>query len=495
MEDEIKISEKEKERRRKISEYRKRVMEEKREKGLKEYQKKRKKEKALKEKKKEKEKEKKKKKKAKDAEKKKKKRPVGRPKKRGPKKKKYRNASNSRRFYIFNRHAASGTNCENEENIYPTDKIKLIEENLNEGAETFNGYIYKYTFPNGKVYIGQTTKTVEERFQAHVKGCWRACPQRCDIAIRKYGPENVVVETLESLKCNDYDLLIDALDELETYYIRLYKSNFVEYGYNLTIGGRAQLSRHIKLDKKTLKTVWEEIRNPNAKKRGKKELPPFTHVIISCKNGKQNKFIGQYRTKEEAYEAFNCLKKAEEKILFPISFTGSDNIKESVDEYALLSFMDDNEDKKKYKKKNNDICKVIDSFRYYREETFWVWGYDNKSDRKTFGWVLDNIVLKNIRPKYVNNTYKDILTYKNKVVIKSNAGCADIVFCKNETDAQKFYELLFKFAKRNRLNSLKFCGDFSKISNDRRKLEQELMDVTGYSKRKIQMKANSFFMS
>jgi len=312
---EIEISEKEKERRRKISEYRKRVMKEKRENGLKAYFKRKKKEKALKEK----EKEKKKKKKAKEAEKKKKKRPVGRPKKRGPKKK-YKNPSNSRRFYVFNRYTASDYDYETEENTYPIDKIKLIKESLNDSGELFNGYIYKYTFPNGKVYIGQTTKTVDERFQSHVKGYCRPCPQRCDIAIKKYGPENVVVETLESLTCNNYDLLIDTLDELETYYIRLYKSNFVEYGYNLTIGGRAQLSRHVKLDKETLKKVWEEIKNPSAKKRGKKELPPFTHVIISLKNGKQNKFIGQYRNEKEAYDAFNCLKKNRRKCFVPCFF-------------------------------------------------------------------------------------------------------------------------------------------------------------------------------
>lgn len=30
------------------------------------------------------------------------------------------------------------------------------------------GYIYKYTFPNGKIYIGQTKTSVEQRHKQHL---------------------------------------------------------------------------------------------------------------------------------------------------------------------------------------------------------------------------------------------------------------------------------------------------------------------------------------
>ena len=80
------ISEKEKERRKKISEYRKKVIDKKRKKGLKAYYKRKKAEKLKKEKELEKEKLRKK----KEKEKEKHKRKVGRPKKRGPKKKRVR---------------------------------------------------------------------------------------------------------------------------------------------------------------------------------------------------------------------------------------------------------------------------------------------------------------------------------------------------------------------------------------------------------------------
>ena len=39
------------------------------------------------------------------------------------------------------------------------------------------GYIYKITnIINGKLYIGQTKKTIEERFQTHLKNWWASRP-------------------------------------------------------------------------------------------------------------------------------------------------------------------------------------------------------------------------------------------------------------------------------------------------------------------------------
>lgn len=323
------ISDTERERRRKISEYRKRVIKEKREKGLKEYQKRRKKEKALKEKKKLREKEKEKKRKEREAEKKKHKKPVGRPKKRGPKKKYKR-------------------------------KKKAI------------------------------------------------------------------------------------------------------------------------------------------KKRGKKPMPPISYKIISCKNGKQNKLIGKYRNIEDAYEVFNKLKENDKNVIFPISSYGNDKLKNSIDEYVLIEKNDTKEAsmlRNEYgviieHKTNREGWIILDKYRYLKEETFWVWGYDKKSDRKTFLWVFQNLLLNAFTSSY---EHKMICMYKNKVVIKSDNGYMDLIFCKSQEDSIRFYNLLEKYSRKNRLKRAIFIGDFSMVSEQRRKLENELIEFTGLTKRKIQMKNTSFF--
>ena len=43
-------------------------------------------------------------------------------------------------------------------------------------------------------------------------------------------------------------------------------------------------------------------------------MPPFIYKIISCRNGTQNKFVGRYRTIEEAYDAFEELKRNDVKL-------------------------------------------------------------------------------------------------------------------------------------------------------------------------------------
>lgn len=83
---------------------------------------------------------------------------------------------------------------------------------------------------NGKKYIGQTIRTVEDRWKQHIRNA-RLSNQNAhyfQYAIRKYGPENFKVEVLE--ECPK-----EELDEKEMYYIKKY--NTYEDGYNLSLGG------------------------------------------------------------------------------------------------------------------------------------------------------------------------------------------------------------------------------------------------------------------
>lgn len=83
---------------------------------------------------------------------------------------------------------------------------------------------------NGKLYVGQTTSTVLKRWRAHQTAAKNAKTQTLFMrAIKKYGPENFSVATLES--CSD-----DILDQREVYWIKELAT--IEHGYNLTEGGR-----------------------------------------------------------------------------------------------------------------------------------------------------------------------------------------------------------------------------------------------------------------
>lgn len=95
---------------------------------------------------------------------------------------------------------------------------------------TKRGFLYLLTFPNGKAYVGITSRTVKERFDEHVNNNRygkRACAVHA--AIEKYGAPSVKVDVLAEASWEHLvDLEIKAIAALNTR---------PPFGYNLTIGG------------------------------------------------------------------------------------------------------------------------------------------------------------------------------------------------------------------------------------------------------------------
>lgn len=85
-------------------------------------------------------------------------------------------------------------------------------------------FIYLYTFPNGKHYVGQTS-TQQRRYGLSSK--YRTSPVVYK-AMKKY--PNYKKEILQYCK-------EEELDNLEIYYIKKYKSLVSENGYNVSSGG------------------------------------------------------------------------------------------------------------------------------------------------------------------------------------------------------------------------------------------------------------------
>lgn len=100
------------------------------------------------------------------------------------------------------------------------------------------GFIYKITnICNNKVYIGQTSRSIEERFNGHLHAAKSNSSFYLHNAMRKYGFENFKVEKIE--ECEDI-----LLGEKEKYWIQYYNS--FENGYNMTLGGEGALRYNYK---------------------------------------------------------------------------------------------------------------------------------------------------------------------------------------------------------------------------------------------------------
>lgn len=93
------------------------------------------------------------------------------------------------------------------------------------------GIIYKYTFPDGKVYIGQT-RNPDRRIREHIdpktgpvnSGFWEA--------YQRFGTYEY--EVIREIESDNEDELIDLLNRYESGYIYQYKADNPEYGYNRT---------------------------------------------------------------------------------------------------------------------------------------------------------------------------------------------------------------------------------------------------------------------
>ena len=118
----------------------------------------------------------------------------------------------------------------------------------------YEGYIYCIeNIYNGKKYIGQTLRTINDRWEQHVKDAVReADTYYFHRAIRLYGKESFKVEQVELLCDDNIDGLKNKLNDRERYYIYLFNT-YGNSGYNGTSGGEGRCIRpidHYSLDGK-----------------------------------------------------------------------------------------------------------------------------------------------------------------------------------------------------------------------------------------------------
>ena len=93
------------------------------------------------------------------------------------------------------------------------------------------GYIYKYTFPDGKVYIGQTRRDPKRRHKEHIDPITGPCNKGFWYAYQKF--HTFQYEILEIVESVNEDNLVYLLNQTESRYILQYNAYNPIFGYNI----------------------------------------------------------------------------------------------------------------------------------------------------------------------------------------------------------------------------------------------------------------------
>ena len=144
------------------------------------------------------------------------------------------------------------------------------------------GFIYKFTSPSHKSYIGQTTRDINKRIKEHFK-----CEGHCILlenAIKKYG-DNMEFEIL--LEVNN-----EHLNFYETRFIRQFNT-MEPFGYNIRSGG---------LNGKHSIVSCERMRNSKLAEKnhnfGKPRTDSAKNAISISKSGANHHFYGKQLSDE-----------------------------------------------------------------------------------------------------------------------------------------------------------------------------------------------------
>jgi len=187
--------------------------------------------------------------------------------------------------------------------------------------------------------------------------------------------------------------------------------------------------------------------------------------VILTKNGKYKKTIHRCKKRDTSFINFNRIK-AENKVFFKRKFINYKGIKPV--EYKIY-IVKDFEETDKFRMVRDRFGKLVEEKPLYGiwtvladedydvEETFWVYGSNPLTERKT---IYDIIQILMIGLQNSRHT-KQIVVVHNKLLFYDEDRF-DMVICKNKKDCQRLHHALAKAATDNKIKSLYFMGTAGK---------------------------------
>lgn len=221
---------------------------------------------------------------------------------------------------------------------------------------------------------------------------------------------------------------------------------------------------------------------------------PKIHIyhIILTNHGKQLSDLFYASSEEKVNKKFSSMLKENKKVVFPMMWNNHKHVMVESD-YELIIIKSKDEFENSVSKIRDEYGKFInyeasnknwiicDRAPYNIEETFWVYGYHPRMQRKNFNWIFDTFIEKDAKNKYM---FKSVVVYKNKLLIDYN-GKLEIVICKNKSDCVRMYNKIEKLAGEKKYKYIAFMGD---IANSKYKSlwMNRIRELTHWNNKKIE---------
>ena len=221
-------------------------------------------------------------------------------------------------------------------------------------------------------------------------------------------------------------------------------------------------------------------------RRKKSRKPTYKFKIILARNGKQTKYLGTFKNIKDCYTRYKELyEENENEIVFPVRYiNGKDKIREAVDEIIILKLKEEidsdvtmlrNEygefvphtaidkytEESRFGKRNNREWVIFDKHPWYVEESFWLYGKNPRRDRKDFNYIYEQLIGRFRGHKEICSR---VIVYRNKL-ISDYGQDMDIVFCKNESDANRLYTELEDRAIKEKMKCIIWSGQVNDRQN------------------------------
>lgn len=207
--------------------------------------------------------------------------------------------------------------------------------------------------------------------------------------------------------------------------------------------------------------------------------------VVLLSNGEYKKTLYQCNTLETVYTKFYSFKE-QNKVYFPKKVINSHGIRPVKFEICITKVTEEGD---VFRIRRDDLGKlyteaplgdwtILTSDTYDIEETFWIYGLPNDTDRVTITEIVKRLMVNAHSKKVV----KQIIIAHNKLIIY-NEEQFDMVICKNLEEAQRLHHTLAKIAKKQKIKSLLFMGTATPATMTR--LYDLIHDETGWPYTKI----------